>query len=260
MTHHVDIVAAVEGLRAPAPNRVKEQALVETGVADGYTRRDGPLGPVFVAFNSRGISLVEAATTKRSFERDFSDRFGRHLFAIEPERSLDRGLDAALASGVPGDLRFDLRGLGPFATAVLRATVRIPVGEVRSYSWVAAVAGNPRAVRAAGSALARNPIALLIPCHRVVRSDGLIGEYGMGGPENKWRILTQEGVDVERLGDLARRGGRYVASTTGVFCHPTCRHARRLSARHQLLFPDAATAQAAGMRPCTWCEPVAGST
>jgi len=74
----------------------------------------------------------------------------------------------------------DLRGLTPFTRAVLRITAKIPYGELRSYRWVARRLGRPRATRAVGNALARNPIPIMIPCHRVVRSDGSLGGYALG--------------------------------------------------------------------------------
>ena len=74
----------------------------------------------------------------------------------------------------------DLDGLPPFTRAVLKITAQIPYGEVRSYRWVANKLGKPRASRAVGNALARNPIPIIIPCHRVVRSDGAIGGFALG--------------------------------------------------------------------------------
>ena len=74
----------------------------------------------------------------------------------------------------------DLGGLPPFTRAVLRITAGIPYGEVRSYRWVAERLGKPKAMRAVGNALARNPIPIIIPCHRVVRSDGALGGFALG--------------------------------------------------------------------------------
>jgi methylated-DNA-[protein]-cysteine S-methyltransferase len=74
----------------------------------------------------------------------------------------------------------DLSGLPRFTQAVLRITAKIPYGEVRSYRWIAQQIGKPRASRAVGNALARNPIPIIIPCHRVVRTDGSLGGYALG--------------------------------------------------------------------------------
>src|SRR4029077_6912507 len=76
------------------------------------------------------------------------------------------------------ELRTDRRLIHGFARKVLAQTARIPYGSFLPYGEVAAEAGNPRAHRAAGSALARNPIPIVIPCHRVLRSGGLVGNYG----------------------------------------------------------------------------------
>ena len=95
--------------------------------------------------------------------------------------------------------RFDLRSVTEFERAVLLKAREIPRGEVRTYAWIAAQIGHPAAVRAVGSALRKNPVPLLIPCHRVVRSDGQIGQYALGGSDNKRTILAAEGVKVAAL-------------------------------------------------------------
>ncbi|MEW6582339.1 MAG: MGMT family protein [Actinomycetota bacterium] len=98
-------------------------------------------------------------------------------------------------AGVPDgiDWRFVPAG---FRREVLEACARIPAGEVRSYGELAADAGRPGAARAVGTAMATNPLPPVVPCHRVVRSDGRIGEYGAGGPERKRAMLAAEGVVV----------------------------------------------------------------
>ena len=87
----------------------------------------------------------------------------------------------------------DLAHLPRFTRAVLRITARIPYGEVRSYRWVARALGKPKAMRAVGNALARNPIPIIIPCHRVVRSDGSLGGYALGLGWKR-RLLKLEGA------------------------------------------------------------------
>ena len=83
----------------------------------------------------------------------------------------------------------------PFQLRVYAVVRRIPKGQVRSYQWVAARVGNPRAARAVGQALRRNPWPEAVPCHRVVRSDGSLGGYAWG-PARKRRLLAREGADV----------------------------------------------------------------
>ncbi|MER3421295.1 MAG: cysteine methyltransferase, partial [Chloroflexota bacterium] len=82
---------------------------------------------------------------------------------------------------------------------VLEKTAEIPRGEVRPYAWVAREIGAPGAVRAVGTALGHNPIPFIIPCHRVVRADGSLGEYSGGGPAVKARVLAYEGVPLAEL-------------------------------------------------------------
>jgi O-6-methylguanine DNA methyltransferase len=81
----------------------------------------------------------------------------------------------------------------PFQRAVLTAIQKIPFGETRSYGWVARAIGKPRASRAVGQALGANPIPIIIPCHRIIASDGSLGGYG-GGLPLKRKLLTLEGA------------------------------------------------------------------
>ena len=135
--------------------------------------------------------------------------------------------------------------------------LEIPRGEVRPYGWIAAEIGRPKAVRAVGTALAHNPVPLVVPCHRVVRSDGMIGQYSMGGPEAKRRVLAAEGLDTRVLEAEAAAGIRFVGSdTTHIVCHPTCRDAKRVTPRHRIGFANLRAARAAGYRPCLHCRPV----
>lgn len=234
--------------RARAPEGFANRALAAAGIGDTYAEMDTPLGPFFVAWNSRGVSAVrETHYGERSFREWFDRRFGRPLRpAADGQRPPATGRDA----------RFDLGGLTGFEAEVLRKTLEIPTGEVRTYSWVAREIGRPRAVRAVGTALANNPIPILIPCHRVVRSDGIIGNYGAGGPEAKKAILGAEGVAVAELERLARAGIRFLGSdTTHIYCMPTCRHARRISEQHRVGFASSRAAGSAGYRPCLVCRP-----
>lgn len=98
--------------------------------------------------------------------------------------------DAADAPSAPDWSRLP----GGFRGEALRACHGIPRGEVVTYAGLAARAGRPRAARAAGSAMALNPLPPVIPCHRVVRSDGGLGAYSAGGPAVKRRMLTAEGA------------------------------------------------------------------
>lgn len=159
-----------------------------------WVRVPGPIGDLSVAFTDHGIAYVRAA--EDDFADSFQERFRRPLLpADEPPA----GLLPALRSGQPAAaLQLDLRGLSEFQEEVLHAAQTIPKGEVRPYSWVAREIGRPKAVRAVGSALGNNPVPLLIPCHRVTRADGAVGEY-VFGPTAKETLLRNEGVDLEDL-------------------------------------------------------------
>lgn len=98
------------------------------------------------------------------------------------------------------------RGLTDFEWAVLQATLEIPLGETRSYKWVAERIGRPQAVRAVGQALRKNPYPLIIPCHRVIRSNGDMGGYGGRQDPRKARLLAQEREIAARIRSLAGDG------------------------------------------------------
>ena len=242
---------------AAAPTSLLPSVLTRVGIADAYVSVETPLGPVFVSFNNRGISAVLLAPDATSFESAFRARFGRSVYPVaEPPAQIRRAIDDVL-QGRARDAEFDLRGLSEFERAVLRKALEIPRGEVRPYAWIAREIGRPRAVRAVGTALKRNPIPWLIPCHRVVRSDGKIGEYAFGS-ERKRALLASEGADPAEIESLASAGIRYVGSgTTKIYCFPTCHHARRIAPRYQRRFHSDAEAAAAGFRPCKVCRPLA---
>lgn len=252
--HLIDDLAA---LRADAPPELLPGVLAEVGLTDCYILRDTPIGQVAVAMNRNGISCVDVADD--GFEDRFAARFGRAVMpAGRLPESLLRTIDRALRDGRPGNLDLDLRSLSPFRRDVLRKAAEIPRSELRPYGWVAREVGRPGAVRAVGSALAANPVPLVVPCHRVVRADGRFGDYSLGSPANKRRLLEAEGIDTTAQETLAARGIRFVGSdTTGVFCLPTCRHARRITQSHRVEFRNEAAARAAGYRPCAVCRPAA---
>ncbi|MFC7744118.1 methylated-DNA--[protein]-cysteine S-methyltransferase [Nocardiopsis composta] len=118
----------------------------------------------------------------------FRERFGRPLLAAE--RTPD-GLLTALRTGDAAGLAVDLSASTGFQADVLQAARTIPRGEVRPYAWIAELIGRPRAVRAVGTALATNPVPLVVPCHRVTRSDGTLGRY-IFGDRTKADLLALE--------------------------------------------------------------------
>ena len=247
---HDPLTAELAGLAADAPARVFDR------VAARWVRVPGPAGDLYVAFTDHGICYVRADAVvpdEVSFAAGFGERFGRPLLAASRPPA---GLLPALRTGRTGGLRFDLRDVRPFQREVLLATARIPAGQVRPYSWIAAQIGRPKAVRAVGTALGRNPVPVLIGCHRVVPAGGGSGDY-VFGPAMKRRLLQAEGVDLDEVDALARRGVHYLASgTTGVVCFPTCPNARRITQAHRHGFRTLEDAAGAGYRPCRQCQPV----
>ena len=246
--------------RVRAPDGFSERVLVAVGLApggaDAYAQLETPVGVLHVAWNDDGVSAVRLARSGDDFERWFRLRLGTGAVrtAAPPDRLAGQIEDAI--AGRARRLRFDLGRLSAFEQEVLRKTLEIPRGEVRPYAWVAREIGRPRAVRAVGTVLGHNPIPVLIPCHRVVRSDGALGQYSMGGPQVKREILLREGLDPEWLEELAASGTRFIGSrTTHVFCLPTCRHARRIQAANRVPLRDEKEALGTGFRPCTRCRP-----
>jgi methylated-DNA-[protein]-cysteine S-methyltransferase len=176
----------------------------------------GPWGPVHVAATDRGIVAVEWLTTDAAFDGGLARRLGGRVAVASPdrpggrrERLLARGVDA-VESFLAGrretaDVALDLADRPAWDRRVLAVVVAIPWGQTASYGEVARRVGAPRAARAVGGALGRNPISFLIPCHRVIAADGTIG--GWGG--DRWGDATDR-LAMKR--DLLLREGVTVAA------------------------------------------------
>jgi methylated-DNA-[protein]-cysteine S-methyltransferase len=162
-----------------------------------YATVDTPVGELLLAATRKGLVRVAYVDwfPRDGILEDLARRVSpRVLEAPERLDEARRELDEYFEGRRRGfDLRLDRSLLGPFARRVLGRTARIPYGEVSTYAHVAAAAGSPRASRAAGNALARNPIPIVIPCHRVLRSGGAMGGYA-GGLDRKARLLELEGA------------------------------------------------------------------
>src|SRR6266700_556613 len=237
-----------------APAGFAERVLAQVGAADSYAVFETVLGPVYVAWSRFGVSAAMRSKSAADFEEWFREDVGRQLVRVAPPEDLAAKIEHQLEG--KRRLKFDLRGLTPFTQAVLMKTQEIRRGEVRPYGWIAREIGHPAAVRAVGTALANNPIPYFIPCHRVVRSDGMISNYGGGGPEAKRAILTLEGVRLARLQEMARSGYRYQGmKSTKIFCFPTCYTGRHALEKNIVWLRDEASARAAGFRPCKVCRP-----
>ena len=255
------IESALAELRLTAPPTLAPGVLVEVGLADRYATIESPIGPLYVAWNGLGISTVEQTTHDAAFEEHHRARTGRAAYrAAELPAQLGTRIARRLAGDRRATVPVDLRDRSPFERDVLRKAAEIPRGEVRPYGWIAAEIGRPKAVRAVGTALGHNPVPFIVPCHRVVRTDGTLGQYSLGGAHNKRAILAWEGLDPDAFEQLARSGVHYTGSkTTHIVCHPTCRHARRTMEVHRVGFRSLKAAADAGYRPCKVCRPASGA-
>ncbi len=224
---------------------------VEIGVAAT------PLGELLIAQSARGLMLVRFLDTPDTpaMVAELKERFDlvesptmAATIGGEIER-LFQGETAAIAAR-PVDLSLVESAFQRRALTRLR---KVPAGAVTTYQALAAASGSPSAQRAIGNTVASNPLAVYVPCHRVIKSDGALGNYG-GGVERKLKLLRAEGFGFDR-------GKRIPASTvyghlvTRIFCRPTCAAAKRARIDRMLIFPDTKGAAAAGMRPCKLCHP-----
>jgi methylated-DNA-[protein]-cysteine S-methyltransferase len=161
----------------------------------GYAAFPQPFGTFYVAFGPLGPGYAKIASSPAAFERDASRYLGAPVRRSAPPRELAAAVDAAIRRHEAFRGPVDLNRVGPFEREVLAALRRIPAGHVRTYREIARALGEPGAARAVGAACARNPLPLLIPCHRVVRSDGGLGGYSLrGGVDLKRRLLEAEGA------------------------------------------------------------------
>lgn len=223
---------------------------------DRYVAAAAPLGQVFAAWSAAGVSAVRRADGERAFEAWYLERFGRRVVPALEDDAIASAARAKLG-GEDCAVPLDLRGCSPFEQRVLAKAAQIARGSARPYGWLARELGVPEAARAVGNALGRNPVPLLVPCHRVVRSDYSVGGYVFGGGVKR-ALLEREGLDFASIEALTRRGFRYVGCDDGTFCLPTCGDvARRLDDPGYVGLASAAQAHAHGLVPCASCRPIA---
>jgi methylated-DNA-[protein]-cysteine S-methyltransferase len=189
------------GLPDTAPDKL-DALFAERAAAEGlldvaYASADSPLGPLFVATTPRG--LVRVAYSESRTESDVVEELARKVSprVLEAPARLDevrRELDEYFEGRrTDFDLPIDWALAPGFTGKVLHETASIEFGRTSTYAEVATRAGSPRAVRAAGNALGANPMPVVVPCHRVLRTGGALGGY-TGGVERKEFLLRLEGV------------------------------------------------------------------
>lgn len=181
---------------------------------------DGPWGPFHVAATERGIVAAESMTTDDQFASHVARRVrgrvadarDRAATTADPRSGLLDRAEAVIATMVDGrrpedPVPVDLADRPPWDQAVLDAVRSIGWGETASYGAIARMIGAPRAARAVGGALGRNPVALLIPCHRIIAGDGTIGGYGGDGWGSREDAIARKRELLRREGTIVLLGG-----------------------------------------------------
>jgi methylated-DNA-[protein]-cysteine S-methyltransferase len=177
-------------------NRLAERASAEDLLDVAYTTTDSPFGTLLLARTPKG--LVRVGLPNQDADAllvDLATRVSPRVLEApaqldQARRELELYFEGKLTEF---ELPLDWQLSKDFRRQVLRAIARIPYGQTRSYTQMATSAGNVRAVRAAGTACGTNPIPVVVPCHRVLRSGGALGGYG-GGLPMKQALLRLEGV------------------------------------------------------------------
>lgn len=190
-----DVLASVDDDTSTRLHAKLVAAAEQDGVLDvAYRTVDSPVGELLLAATGQGLVRVAYQTqgvddVLASLAETVSPRILRAPARLDTaSRQLDEYFTGRRTAF---DLPLDLRLATGFRRAVLTHLPRIAYGRTESYADVAAAAGSPKAVRAVGTACARNPLPLVVPCHRVVKSDGSYGEY-VGGADVKRTLLRME--------------------------------------------------------------------
>jgi methylated-DNA-[protein]-cysteine S-methyltransferase len=176
-------------------DRFRAAAAAEGLLEVAYDVIESPVGDLFVGVSARGLCVIsydtDTAHQAERLARGFGSRVLRSPRPVEPtKRQLDEYFDGKRSRF---DLEVDLRLARDFGRTVLEELGRVPFGEVTTYGALAARAGKPRAARAVGTIMNRNPIPIVLPCHRVVGADGSLVGYA-GGLERKQQLLRLEGA------------------------------------------------------------------
>jgi methylated-DNA-[protein]-cysteine S-methyltransferase len=163
-----------------------------------YTMIDSPVGPLYVAVSEKGVVDITfgQGLSENLFRETLQARGFKPIQDQKAASFVTRQLNEYFAGHRNDfDVPIDLSGVTPFTKSVLTATAHVPYGQVRSYQDIARTIGQPSATRAVGNSLNRNPIPVIIPCHRIVRSDHSLGGYG-GGSDKKQILLKLEGASL----------------------------------------------------------------
>jgi methylated-DNA-[protein]-cysteine S-methyltransferase len=179
-----------------SPRRAAIRArLIESVAETNMTLVETKIGWIGLAWSARGLVSLQLprpsrAAALRNFQREYPQGVWRDHAPAEMLRELKEYAEGRRRAF---ELRLDWSSIKPFQRAVLKAASTIPFGETRSYGWIAHKIGKPLAARAVGQALGANPIPIILPCHRVIASNGKLGGYG-GGLPMKVKLLKLEGA------------------------------------------------------------------
>jgi O-6-methylguanine DNA methyltransferase len=220
---------------APAAllSRIVRAARAGDALLEGLEKR------LSIQVTPRGVSLIRTGAPEKP-----ASAAARRLAERAREEILEylRGKRAFFSVPV------DLSETPEFQRRVLEAARKIPFGEARPYAWIAERVGHPRAVRAVGTALGRNPVPIIVPCHRVWRSDGGLGGY-LFGVEYKRRLL-----ELERSTPVLEG-----CTSTRIVCRVGCIHGRHMRPDNRVVFASVDDARSVGYRPCKVCKPSAAA-
>jgi O-6-methylguanine DNA methyltransferase len=215
------------------------------------------LGPLLIAESPRGIVTVKFLDSR---DDEATLRRLRLKFDLELDQALAARIGAEVDRFLHGDLdaiahrRVDLSLVdSEFQRRAFRRLRQVPPGSVVTYQSLAAAIGAPSSQRAIGNTMASNPVPIYVPCHRVIRTGGAIGNYG-GGVERKLQLLRAEGFNADRDCRIPQAAvyGHWISR---IFCRPACSAVRRADRKRWLIFADPAHARGAGLRPCKLCHP-----
>jgi methylated-DNA-[protein]-cysteine S-methyltransferase len=269
LTRYQAVEGMMLGLRAaPAPggDPTLARAELENRLADLRSRMvrfgifESALGPILIGATEQGVSVVEYLSSREAASAKLARA---HAEAVE-DRARTQGHFRELADYLEGrrtrlDWPLDLRLAGSdFQRRVLEATGRLPYGAVASYARIAREIGAPRAGRAVAQALRHNPLPIVVPCHRVVGSEGDLVGYAGDKISLKQRLLSLEGLHIGGSGKalhVDRHRVYYCHLQDSEYCLPTCGSIGDKPLGEFTLYGSRARAEAVGLAPCTSCRP-----
>jgi O-6-methylguanine DNA methyltransferase len=182
------------------PRILQHIKTLQPAMPDAFTYVHSPLGELLVAFRETGITAIAICGGENATVCDqIAKRLRRGLIPATAPQWVTDTIDTFFRTFSADRTRVDITGLTDFERAALTKAAEIPPGEVRSYGWIAREIGQPHAARAVGQVMARNPVPLLYPCHRVVDSTGALHHYAYG-LEIKAHLLEMEGYVPVRRG------------------------------------------------------------